>query len=61
MVSLNVNGRSVSVDADPDTPLIFVLRNDWASIAESLDGSGQCGACTVHVDGRAVRACQTRS
>ena len=60
MVMLTVNGRSVSVDVDPDTPLIYVLRNDLALNGPKLGcGSGLCGACTVHVDGRAVRACQT--
>ena len=60
MASLNVNGRSVSVDADPGTPLVYVLRNDLALNGPKLGcGSGLCGACTVHVDGRAVRSCQT--
>ena len=60
MVQLTVNGRSVSVDADPATPLIFVLRNDLTLNGPKLGcGSGLCGACTVHVNGRAVRACQT--
>ena len=60
MVMLTVNGRSVSVDVDPDTALIYVLRNDLALNGPKLGcGSGMCGACTVHVDGRAVRSCQT--
>jgi nicotinate dehydrogenase subunit A len=60
MASLNVNGRSVSVDVDPGTPLVYVLRNDLALNGPKLGcGSGQCGACTVHIDGRAVRSCQT--
>jgi nicotinate dehydrogenase subunit A len=60
MVVLAVNGRSVSVDVDPGTPLIFVLRNDLVLNGPKLGcGSGICGACTVHVDGRAVRSCQT--
>jgi len=60
MGMLNVNGRSVSVEADPDTPLIYVLRNDLALNGPKLGcGNGLCGACTVHVDGRAVRSCQT--
>jgi nicotinate dehydrogenase subunit A len=60
MVGLTVNGRSVSVDVDPGTLLIYVLRNDLALNGPKLGcGSGLCGACTVHVDGRAVRSCQT--
>ena len=60
MGMLNVNGRSVSVEADPGTPLIYVLRNDLGLNGPKLGcGNGLCGACTVHVDGRAVRSCQT--
>ena len=60
MGMLNVNGRSVSIEADPDTPLIYVLRNDLGLNGPKLGcGNGLCGACTVHVDGRAVRSCQT--
>ena len=59
MGMLNVNGRSVSIEADPDTPLIYVLRNDLGLNGPKLGcGNGLCGACTVHVDGRAVRSCQ---
>jgi nicotinate dehydrogenase subunit A len=59
MVGLTVNGRSVNVDVDPDTLLIYVLRNDLALNGPKLGcGGGLCGACTVHVDGRSVRACQ---
>jgi nicotinate dehydrogenase subunit A len=60
MGMLNVNGRNVSVDVDPDTALIYVLRNDLALNGPKLGcGNGLCGACTVHVDGRSVRSCQT--
>ena len=60
MVALTVNGRSVSIDVDPGTLLIYVLRNDLALNGPKLGcGSGLCGACTVHIDGRAVRSCQT--
>jgi nicotinate dehydrogenase subunit A len=58
MVSLTINGRRVTVDVDPDTPLIYLLRNDLALNGPKLGcAKGQCGACTVLVDGRAVRSC----
>ena len=58
--TLNVNGRSTSVDVPADMPLLWVLR-DILSLKGTKYGCGigQCGACTVHVRGRAVRACQT--
>jgi nicotinate dehydrogenase subunit A len=57
--SLNVNGASVTVSFDdPDMPLLYALRNDLALHGPRFGcGLGQCGACTVHVDGRAVRSC----
>jgi nicotinate dehydrogenase subunit A len=59
--SLNVNGRTVSVAVDdPDTPLLYVLRNEIGLHGPRFGcGLGQCGACTVHVDGAAVRSCVT--
>jgi nicotinate dehydrogenase subunit A len=59
--SLNVNGKTVSVTIDdPDTPLLYVLRNDLGLHGPRFGcGLGQCGACTVHVDGAAVRSCIT--
>jgi nicotinate dehydrogenase subunit A len=54
-ISLKVNGVSRSVPAEPDTPLLYVLRNDL----ELNGGLAQCGACTVLLDGRAVRSCVT--
>ncbi|MCJ2008280.1 (2Fe-2S)-binding protein [Methylobacterium sp. J-092] len=61
LMSLDVNGRvaPVSVD-DPDTPLLYVLRDDLGLHGPRFGcGLGQCGACTVHVDGQAVRSCIT--
>src|SRR5262245_26249191 len=59
MIDLSVNGRSVGVEVDPETPLIYVLRNDLGLNGPKLGcGAGLCGACTVHIDGRAVRSCQ---
>ncbi|HEY2186124.1 MAG TPA: (2Fe-2S)-binding protein [Xanthobacteraceae bacterium] len=58
MASLTVNGQSHTVDADPDTPLLWVLR-DHIGLTGTKYGCGiaQCGACTVHMDGMAVRSC----
>jgi isoquinoline 1-oxidoreductase alpha subunit len=58
MARLTVNGQSHTVDADPDTPLLWVLR-DTIGLTGTKYGCGiaQCGACTVHMDGMAVRAC----
>lgn len=60
MISLNINGKETRVDADPDTPLLWVLR-DHLQMTGTKYGCGiaQCGACTVHLDGRAVRSCST--
>jgi nicotinate dehydrogenase subunit A len=58
MMELKVNGRVHSVDADPDTPLLYVLREDLQLNAAKYGcGLGQCGACTVMVDGEAVFSC----
>jgi nicotinate dehydrogenase subunit A len=56
---LNVNGKSVSVFVDdPDVPLLYVLRDDLGLHGPRFGcGLGQCGACTVHIDGAAVRSC----
>jgi aerobic-type carbon monoxide dehydrogenase small subunit (CoxS/CutS family) len=58
MVVLNVNGQPRSVDVEPDTPLLWVLR-DTLGLTGTKFGCGiaLCGACTVHVDGQAARAC----
>ena len=59
--SLNVNGKPVSVTYDdPQMPLLYVLRDNLALHGPSFGcGLGQCGACTVHIDGAAVRSCMT--
>lgn len=57
-VNLNVNGQQRTVDADPATPLLYVLRDDLQLNGAKFGcGMGQCGACTVLVDGRAVFSC----
>jgi nicotinate dehydrogenase subunit A len=60
MMTLKVNGRDHQIDAEPDTPLLYVLRDDLALNAAKFGcGLGQCGACTVIVDGKAVFSCVT--
>ena len=60
MVAFNVNGRRVSVDSEPDTPLLWAIRDHLELTGTKFGcGAGLCGACTVHVDGKAVRSCQT--
>ncbi|MGC4249957.1 MAG: (2Fe-2S)-binding protein [Sphingobium sp.] len=58
-ISLTVNDKRLSVDADPQTPLLWVLR-DYLGMTGTKFGCGiaQCGACTVQIDGQAVRSCQ---
>ena len=59
-VNLKVNGTRRSVEAEPDTPLLYVLRNDFElNGAKYGCGLSQCGACTVLIDGKAVRSCVT--
>jgi aerobic-type carbon monoxide dehydrogenase small subunit (CoxS/CutS family) len=58
LIRLNVNGRAQSVDVDPSTPLLYVLRNDLDLRGPHFGcGLGQCGACTVIIRGVAVRSC----
>ena len=59
-INLKVNGASQTVPAEPDTPLLYVLRNDLALNGAKFGcGLAQCGACTVLVNGKAVRSCVT--
>jgi nicotinate dehydrogenase subunit A len=58
---LHVNGTGKIIDADPNRPLLSVLRDDLGLTGAKYGcGEGRCGACTVHVDGRPVRSCSTR-
>ncbi|MFC5522360.1 (2Fe-2S)-binding protein [Polaromonas jejuensis] len=58
MISLRVNGRTVQVDAEPDTPLLWVIRENLKLTGTKYGcGVAACGACTVHVGGNAVRSC----
>ena len=60
MVMLKVNGRSVTLDVDPATPLLYVLSDDLALRGPKFGcGLGQCGSCTVIVKGKAIRSCIT--
>ncbi|MET3117055.1 isoquinoline 1-oxidoreductase alpha subunit [Undibacterium sp. GrIS 1.8] len=60
MNKLTVNGKSVTVDVDPATPLLWVIRDEIGLKGTKFGcGIGMCGACTVHLDGRAIRSCIT--
>ncbi|WP_240936459.1 (2Fe-2S)-binding protein [Hydrogenophaga crocea] len=55
---LNINNQAVNVIADPDTPLLWALRSEQRLVGAKYGcGKGLCGACTVHLDGQAVRSC----
>ncbi len=61
MVAISVNGKTVEVTAEPDTPLLWVIREHLKMSGTKFGcGIAQCGACTVHLDGEAVRSCQTQ-
>ena len=58
MVALTINGQSHNVDVDPSTPLLWVIREQVGLTGTKYGcGVAQCGACTVHIDGQAVRSC----
>ena len=58
LFNLNINGKDVQVDADPDTPILWVLRDHLDLVGTKYGcGIAQCGACTVHLNGVAVRSC----
>ena len=58
--SLNLNGKTVEVDAEPGTPLLWVLRDDLQMTGTKFGcGGASCGSCTVHLNGGPVRSCQT--
>jgi isoquinoline 1-oxidoreductase subunit alpha len=60
MIAFNVNGKAVSVDAEPETPLLWALREHLKLTGTKYGcGAGICGACTVHVNGKALKACLT--
>jgi len=60
MTSFTINGRAVSVDAEPDTPLLWVIREHLKMTGTKFGcGIAQCGACTVHVNGEPTRSCST--
>jgi len=60
MINLTVNGRAVSLDADPDMPLLWAVREELQLTGSKFGcGAAQCGACTMHVGGTAIRSCLT--
>jgi aerobic-type carbon monoxide dehydrogenase small subunit (CoxS/CutS family) len=62
MITLSVNGKRHEVDVEADTPLLWVLRDELGLTGTKFGcGIAQCGACTVHVDGKPIRSCVTRA
>ncbi|MGO4377141.1 (2Fe-2S)-binding protein [Pseudoduganella sp. RAF53_2] len=60
MTTLNINGKSMKVEAEPDTPLLWVLRDELQMTGTKFGcGMALCGACTVHMDGEPIRSCST--
>ena len=60
MITLNVNGRTLKADVDPDTPILWVLRDSLGMTGTKFGcGMALCGACTVHLDGAPIRSCST--
>lgn len=60
MISLSINGRTRSVDVDPGTPLLWVLRDSLGMTGTKFGcGAALCGACTVHLNGKPIRSCST--
>lgn len=60
MINFEINGKAVSIDAEPDTPLLWAIRDEVGLTGTKFGcGIGMCGACTVHVGGRATRSCIT--
>jgi isoquinoline 1-oxidoreductase subunit alpha len=61
MITLNINKKTYNVDVDPDTPLLWVLRDTLDLVGTKYGcGVAQCGACVVHLNGEAVRSCVTK-
>ena len=61
MIQLTINGKPAHFDGDPDMPLLWYVRDDLRLTGTRFGcGAGLCGACTVHVNGQAVRSCQTK-